>query len=108
MVTGTEGWLAISKGSDGVQRITIKSVVKLEGKPDEEAEEIIEEKSRGIEAEFESFFGAIQGKKDVEALGEPEGALQDVAFIQAALTSQGSLVDLVELTRSAAPPAYAN
>lgn len=102
VITGTDGWLSVSQvtipGSDiPVLRITIKSVLKVEGKPDEEREEIIEEPMRGVQLELESFFAAISGNHDALELGDPLGALRDVAFIQAALTSDGYLVDLTQL-----------
>lgn len=78
-------------------RITIKSVIRKEGKPDEEKEEIIEEPMRGVQLELGSFFDAISGNHDAAALGDPMGALRDVSFIQAALNSEGNLVDLAEL-----------
>lgn len=76
-------------------RTVIKSVVKVDGKPDEEKEEVIEKPESGIVAEFASFFDAISGKDD--GLGDPFSALGDVAFIQAALNSNGELVDLAKL-----------
>lgn len=106
VITGTEGWLSVNvinkPGATGtfIIRIVIKSVVKVDGKPDEEKEEVIEIPESGIEAEFASFFDAINGKDDGLGLGEPYSALGDVAFIQAALNSNGELVDLTKLLQA--------
>jgi predicted dehydrogenase len=106
VVTGTDGWLSVNEvdipGEDAsVTRITVKSVVKAEGKPEEEKEDIIDVPgSKGVQVELQSFFDAIAGKNDGLGLGDPQAALGDVAFIQAALNSDGEVVDLVELTNS--------
>ncbi|KAF8169514.1 hypothetical protein BJ912DRAFT_1048320 [Pholiota molesta] len=102
VITGNDGWLSVNQvnipGSDKpVIRIVVKSVVKAEGKPDEEAEEIIDVPSQGVVAEQTSFFNALSGKDDGLNLGDPSAALADVAFIQAALNSNGKLVDLTKL-----------
>jgi predicted dehydrogenase len=101
LITGTEGWLSVNQvnkpGTKGTFiRTVIKSVVKVEGKPNEEKEEIIEEAQDGIVAEFASFFDAIQEKDELQ-LGNPISALSDVAFVEAALNSNGELVDLTKL-----------
>ena len=105
VITGTEGWLSVNvvnkPGATGkVIRTVIKSVVKVDGKPDEEKEEVIEKPKSGVEAEFASFFDAISGKDDGLGFGEPFSALGDVAFIQAALNSNGELVDLIKLVQA--------
>ncbi|KAF8153375.1 hypothetical protein B0H34DRAFT_800584 [Crassisporium funariophilum] len=102
VITGTDGWLSVNQvnkpGSTApVLRILIKSIVKLEGGQEEEKEEVIEVPMKGVVAELESFFDAITGKDDGLALGDPLAALGDVAFIQAALNSNGELVDLIKL-----------
>ncbi|RDB17252.1 putative oxidoreductase C26H5.09c [Hypsizygus marmoreus] len=111
VITGTDGWLSVNQvGAERFRgpifRVTIKSVVKKEGKPDEEVEEVIEEPVKGIQAELASFFiaaevasffNAVKGKSDGTDLGDPLSALRDVAFIEAALNSDGRLVDLAEL-----------
>ena len=99
-ITGTEGWLSVNmvdKPSGAFVRTVIKSVVKVKGKPDEEKEEVIEEARNGVAAEFASFFDAMSGKDDGLGFGNPFSALCDVAFIQAALNSNGELVDLAKL-----------
>ena len=103
-VTGTEGWLSVNEVTKpGVKgtfiRTVIKSVVKVKGKPNEEKEEIIEIAQNGIVAEFASFFDAIRGKDELQ-LGNPFAALRDVAFIEAALNSDGGLVDLTKLLQA--------
>jgi predicted dehydrogenase len=106
VVTGTDGWLSVNEvdvpGEDAsVMRITVKSVVKAEGKPEEEKEDIIDvPASKGVQVELQSFFDAIAGKDDGLGLGDPQAALGDVAFIQASLNSNGVVVDLVKLTNS--------
>jgi len=102
VVTGTDGWLSVNQinkpgASAPVLRILVKSVHKPEGKPEEEKEEIIDVPSKGVVAELSSFFDKISGKDDGLGLGDPLAALGDVAFIQAALNSNGELVDLVKL-----------
>ena len=71
-------------------RITLN---QLQGSSGEGKTTTIDEKSRGVEEELKSFFDAVDGKP-TEAVGDPLGALRDVAFIQAALTSAGELVSL--------------
>jgi len=100
IVTGTDGWLsvnptAVPNSAAYVIRTVIKSVVKLDHGAEEEKEEIIAEPLRGVKAELASFFEAVNGSDD--GLGDPKGALSDVAFIQAALNSAGQLVDLGKL-----------
>ncbi|KDQ32487.1 hypothetical protein PLEOSDRAFT_1091124 [Pleurotus ostreatus PC15] len=98
-ITGSDGWLsATTIYAEGVVRITIKSVVHAAGKPDEEREEIIDKPIQGVQRELESFFAATKGTDD--GLGDPLGALRDVAFIQAGLDSNGALVDLEKLISS--------
>jgi predicted dehydrogenase len=105
VITGTEGWLSVNAvnkpgTTETFIRTVIKSVVKVDGNPDEEKEEVIEKPKSGIAAEFASFFDAISGKDDGLGLGEPFSALGDVAFIQAALNSNGELVDLTKLLQT--------
>ncbi|KAF4613294.1 hypothetical protein D9613_010793 [Agrocybe pediades] len=106
VITGTDGWISvnqITKPGDKAPtlRILIKSVHKPaeEGKPQEEKEEVVDVLSSGIAAEQESFFAALEGKDDGLGLGDPLAALGDVAFIQAALNSDGALVDLTKLLK---------
>lgn len=101
VITGSSGWLAIKSetvGDKSVQRLTIKSVREKDGKADGETEEISEMQFQGVEVELKCFFAAITGKSG-EALGEPRDALQDVAFIQAALNSEGNLISLADLIK---------
>ncbi|KZP29864.1 oxidoreductase family protein [Athelia psychrophila] len=94
-VTGTCGWLLVTQNQD-VITTTIRSMTKVDGELESEKEEVIEEKNwRGVECELKSFLNVIAGEDD--GLGNPLGALRDVAIIQAALNSQGKLVDLDKL-----------
>ncbi|KAJ6581883.1 hypothetical protein B0H19DRAFT_1116840 [Mycena capillaripes] len=100
VITGSEGWMSINfanvEGTGRVLRILIKRAVKVEDKPTEEVEEVIDVPTKGVQAELASFFDAIKGKDTLD-IGDPLGALNDVAFIQAGLNSGGGLVDLVKL-----------
>ncbi|EJD41563.1 NAD(P)-binding protein [Auricularia subglabra TFB-10046 SS5] len=106
--TGTNGWIEIAthnavingKGQS-VSRVTIHSV-KEKGTTDkdgnkeyEEVVEVVEEPLCGVRKEFESFVEHLKGNDD--GYGTPLGALRDVAFIEAALTSNGSSVSLTDL-----------
>ncbi|KAI0657622.1 oxidoreductase family protein [Cubamyces menziesii] len=97
-VTGTEGWLEVSR-ANGVMRVSVKTTIRdKDGKPTgQEATEVIEENEVGIQKEIESFLQAIDGSDD--GIDHPRGTLVDVAFIQAALNSNGAPVDLVELAK---------
>lgn len=101
-VTGTEGWIWIelveskTEAKRYVFRITVKTVKRNEkGEDVGETEEVAEERECGVEEEFRSFFTAVGGYDD--GFGTPFSALQDVAWIEAALTSNGYPVDLVKL-----------
>lgn len=104
IITGNSGWLSVNKATVqdargasqiSVIRTTIHSVTEMDGKLGPEKEEVIDELVRGVEVELQSFFSAIKG--DDDGLGDPDGALKDVAFIQAALNSEGQLIDLDKL-----------
>ncbi|PPQ79005.1 hypothetical protein CVT25_002314 [Psilocybe cyanescens] len=100
VITGTDGWISVNQiynPGAPIIRIVAKYVHKQEGKPEEVKEEVIDIPSKGIAAELSSFFDKIVGKDDGLGLGDPLAALGDVAFIQAALNSNGELVDLVRL-----------
>jgi len=108
IITGTEGYLVIEQtkvkelvtgGDQTVFRITIKSSKKEpNGELGPETTEVIDESVRGVESELASFFAAaLEGKDD--GLGDPLGALKDVAIIQAALNSNGQPIDLEKLVR---------
>ncbi len=84
VVTGTEGYAAIS-----IEGGFVKAVLTTEKK-----ETIVEERMTGVQVELGGFFDAADGKEGVEPFGSPVGALKDVAFIEAALNSDGALVDL--------------
>lgn len=106
--TGTSGWICIAglKATiDGkeqnIVRVTIhtvktKGTKDQDGNPEyEEVVEVIDEPTRGVRAEFESFVKLLNGEDD--GFGDPVGALRDVAFIQAALNSNGNAVSLIDL-----------
>ncbi len=99
VVTGTKGWLetGYATNDQGVQ--VLRTIIHhASGKSDiPDTEEIIEEPTCGVVKEIESFVKAVQGEDDGKGLGIPSAALQDVAVIQAALTSNGNAVDLKAL-----------
>ncbi|KAG5643412.1 hypothetical protein DXG03_000955 [Asterophora parasitica] len=108
VITGTKGWLSINQAASTVDgketqvfRVKIHSVgPKQKGLDDatqEEPTEVFEEPIKGVEVELAAFFEAIERKEGILEIGEPLEALRDVAVIEAALTSQGKLVDLIEL-----------
>ncbi|CAK5267469.1 unnamed protein product [Mycena citricolor] len=97
VITGSKGWMTVNfekpDGKNTVLRVVVKRAIEVEGQPTEEAEEVYEVPQRGIEEEFGAFFDAIAGRESQD-FGSPLGALRDVAFIEAALTSEGKVVDL--------------
>lgn len=104
VITGTDGWMSINNAVNTdkevevkVVRISIASVKKEKGKPDIEITEIIDVPTQGVRAELSSFFELVRGKDDGLNLGDPLAALTDVAFIQAALNSNGEPVELSKL-----------
>lgn len=107
VITGSNGWISVNNvntpgSTTPTIRILINTVVKADGKPEEEKEEIIDIPSKGVIVEQQSFFSAIVGNDDGLKLGDPLGALHDVAFIQAALNSNGKLVSLTDLVEGVA------
>ncbi|CDO77447.1 hypothetical protein BN946_scf184857.g54 [Trametes cinnabarina] len=96
-VTGTEGWLSVTREA-GAVRVSLKTITRdKDGKATGETAEVIEEKEVGIQKEIEGFLRAIDGEDD--GVDAPRGTLGDVAFIEAALNSDGAPVDLVELAK---------
>ncbi|TRM67115.1 hypothetical protein BD626DRAFT_484787 [Schizophyllum amplum] len=96
---GTKGWIGIKIIWDKmVYRIATKwrtSAEKEEYKEEEETTEV--PFGEGVKHELGEFFAAISGKKDAQAVGDLMDTLRDVAFIQAALTSNGQPIDLTKL-----------
>ncbi|KAF9025812.1 oxidoreductase family protein [Hymenopellis radicata] len=91
-IIGTQGWVRVTSENN---LYTVRShFLTKDGEEYEEAEEVVQEESCGVAVELKSFFGAITGTDDGLSLGDPKAALLDVAFIQAALESNGVLVDL--------------
>ena len=102
-VTGTEGWVSIDGGKNAAGKnvliVATRTRVKDEkGHPVGEKEELVEKEVRGVKEEFQRFFNAVNGQDD--GFGKPVDALKDVAFIQAALNSNGAPVDLVSLVKA--------
>lgn len=101
-VTGTKGWVSIDNATSvegkGALVITVCTrQTDAQGRTTGETEEKIEKLVSGVSEEFKRFFKAIDGEDD--GFGQPGNALKDVAFIQAALNSNGAPVDLVKLVQ---------
>ncbi|KIY71507.1 NAD(P)-binding protein [Cylindrobasidium torrendii FP15055 ss-10] len=93
-ILGSKGWIDV-KFNAGVFSVVLRVVTKeTEDGAYEESEETFEYKEEGVAVELKSFLGAVNGQDDGLGLGGPAGALRDVAFIQAALTSNGSEIEL--------------
>lgn len=94
VISGSEGWLRLARDGNNIK-------VVIHTKDDQE--EVIEEERRGVQDELASFFRAIEVQSKGEALaevdkiGDPRGALEDVRLIQAALNSNGNLLELVNV-----------
>lgn len=88
-VTGTKGWLGITSAA---------SKIRVAVRMHEQEEEVTEYPQSGVEAELVAFFDAItnvkQGAEGSNTLGDPSGALWDVALVEATLNSGGGQVDL--------------
>ncbi|KAF8607265.1 oxidoreductase family protein [Ceratobasidium sp. AG-I] len=82
------------KGENGEQLVPHYRVSIISGDDGSKVEEV-DIISSGVVAEIEGFINAIGGQDDGN--GEPRGALQDVAFIEACLQSQGRPLDLKKL-----------
>ncbi|KDQ06959.1 hypothetical protein BOTBODRAFT_60302 [Botryobasidium botryosum FD-172 SS1] len=85
-ITGTEGWIQIGNTQkDG------KTHIKVDvHKGDETKTTVLP--SCGVEKELEHFLELLGGRD--EGFGEPRSVLKDVAFIEAALNSEGNLIKL--------------
>ncbi|KAI8989027.1 oxidoreductase family protein [Trametes punicea] len=96
-ITGTEGWIEVTR-MNGIIRVSVKTIARdKDGKPTGETAEVIDEKEVGVQREIQGFLQAIHGSDD--GVDDPRGTLVDVAFIEAALNSNGAPVDLVELAK---------
>jgi len=106
--SGASGWeggggttILGSEGSVEVQHFQkegkpwIRAILK-EGKKGEQKEEVFEHASNGVMEEQRYFFDAVNGKKEND-YGNPRGALEDVAVIQASLTSEGNKIEFSQL-----------
>lgn len=101
-VTGATGWLSLEKvaspATRGAMRLTVHTrVTDAQGRPTGEEETAEEFAVSGVSEEFRRFFAAVGGQDD--GFGKPEDALKDVAFIQAALHSNGAPIDLIKLVQ---------
>ena len=96
-VTGTDGWLDITRAG-GAIRVAVHTAVRDgHGKQVGEKEEVLEVREVGVQGEIRSFLDALDGSDDGK--DGPRGTLVDVAFIEAALNSDGAPVDLVKLAQ---------
>jgi predicted dehydrogenase len=88
-VAGADGALSVCPvGAGGAWRFAVRPKGG-----EEEAEEIPQS---GVEAEVRAFVDVVGGGKD-DGRQRPQGALADLAFIEATLVSNGQLVDLQAL-----------
>ncbi|CAG7850410.1 SubName: Full=Uncharacterized protein {ECO:0000313/EMBL:CCA69637.1} [Serendipita indica DSM 11827] len=100
-VVGTDGTLDINRYHEKdpeTQKDQAFIKVTIKNAKTGQKEEIVE-RSCGVERELENFAAHLNGHDD--GLGTPQGALQDVSVIQAALDSHGRGVDLQHLILSA-------
>ncbi|KAJ3785061.1 hypothetical protein GGU10DRAFT_292985 [Lentinula aff. detonsa] len=96
VITGSKGWLACNATSEGFKMV-IRIAEQKDSEATEEKEEIMNFPRKGVETELEAFFDDIvkqQAGEHTSSIGDPKAALEDVAFIQAALTSKGNLMPL--------------
>jgi predicted dehydrogenase len=98
-VVGSEGVLTVSRfNKKNEETGKDESFYKVEiVKGGSGAKEEIVEKSCGVLKELENFANHLSGNDD--GLGSPLGALKDVSIIQAALDSNGSVIDLQKLVK---------
>jgi predicted dehydrogenase len=101
LFTGDKGWISINMvtppgAPSAVFRMTTKTLAPHSG--GEEEVTVTDASPSGVRAELASFFAKVKGQETTD-IGDPAQALKDVAFIQAALTSEGSLVDLRQLVK---------
>ncbi|KZT59962.1 NAD(P)-binding protein [Calocera cornea HHB12733] len=93
-ILGTDGSIEVQHFSkEG--KPWIRAVLK-EGKKGAQKTETFEHASCGVLEEQRYFVDAVNGKNDND-YGNPRGALEDVAVIQAGLTSEGSKVEFSQL-----------
>ena len=104
-ITGEKGFIFVNQVQvedggppRGVNRVSIKTIKRdKDGKDIGEEEEVSDHSSDGVPQEIGRFVKAVKGEDD--GMGNPRNALLDVAFIQAALTSNGAPVDMVKLVQ---------
>ncbi|KZO94736.1 NAD(P)-binding protein [Calocera viscosa TUFC12733] len=106
--SGASGWeggggttILGTDGSVEVQHFSkegkpwIRAVLRR-GKKGEQKEEVYEHPSSGVLEEQRYFVEAVEGKTDND-YGNPRGAVEDVAVIQAGLTSEGTKIEFSQL-----------
>ncbi|KAL1740407.1 hypothetical protein HDZ31DRAFT_67970 [Schizophyllum fasciatum] len=95
---GTKGWTSIRILPDRkLYRVTTKWRASDDSSGEEQEETAEVPQGQGVARELGAFLDAVAGKADAPRVGAPADALRDVAFIQAALTSEGAPVDLLKL-----------
>ncbi|KIJ64897.1 hypothetical protein HYDPIDRAFT_181650 [Hydnomerulius pinastri MD-312] len=104
LITGTSGWLSVENSravnaATGKEGPVLRVSVHARDEKGNVKEEVLNVPVWGVEAEWEGFLSAIAGLGD-DGLSSPEGALEDVAFIEAALTSDGEILNLQNLISS--------
>ena len=97
-VTGTDGWLEVSRAAGAIRVAVRYALLDAHGKITGEKEEVVEEREVGVQGEIQSFLRAAAEGND-DGIDGPRGTLVDVAFIQAALNSGGAPVDLEKLAQ---------
>ncbi|KAF5328440.1 hypothetical protein D9619_013251 [Psilocybe cf. subviscida] len=113
VIAGTKGWISVNTTYQNgnpfirartvtrVKKDTKESISNGEENDEEDHEEITETPGKGVQVELQAFFAAVdnvtQGQDAADNLGDPSHALWDVAFIEAALKSDGRLVDFGKL-----------
>lgn len=96
-VVGKDGTLTVadeSKDGEGAFKVILNK-----GTSKGEETVLAWEPKVGVQKELESFYDAFKGKDDGK--GQPKNALQDVAIIQASLTSNGAPIDIQQLISGA-------
>jgi hypothetical protein len=85
--------VTLPESQQPVWRVTTVTTDGSEEK--KEIKEIKEFPHVGVQTEVDEFFARVAGNDS--GWGSPKAALRDVAFFQAALNSNGTLVDLETL-----------
>ncbi|KIY44168.1 NAD(P)-binding protein, partial [Fistulina hepatica ATCC 64428] len=91
-ITGTKGWITVSKNDR-----ELRTVIRYHDAAGLEVEEDVDSPLSGVAIEIVAFVEAVKGDSAALQIGDPLGALRDVAFIEAALRSNGAQIDLRQL-----------